>query len=359
MRLPLKFLVFGCTLAACSTDLEINAPYKNVTVVEGLLNMRDSLQLIKINKGFLGEGDALVFAQIQDSNEWNSDAIEYARVVREQNGNVVATYELSDTILTNRAPGTFYSPEQRLYYFHDPEFYSLMIAGVQTRVFLDQESDYRLELKIKGEEISSSTTVVNDFTFQSADQNVNNVMNLMSGSEFGSFELNWDSNRDGKRYVAEYRFKYRERRNGVLGDQKIVTRRLGTVVKSGTGVSEPMSVTMDGVQFYENLASSIPNDPEVEQRVFQGIDFVVSVANDEFHTFLTLSEPVTGIIEDRPAYSNVANAYGIFGSRYTKSIISKRLGSTSLQQLADGDITGALRFCSDMPGDVNSPHYCP
>lgn len=346
-------------MAACSTDLEINAPYKNVTVVEGLLNMRDSIQYIKINKGFLGAGDALVFAQIQDSNEWSSDAIEYARVVRRSNGNVVATYELHDTVRTDREPGQFYAPEQRLYYFNDPQFYSLMIAGVQTRVFLDQESEYALELKVKGEEIGATTTVVNDFVFQSADQNTNNVMNLMSGSDFGQFELNWDSNRDGKRYVAEYRFKYRERRAGLLGEQKMVTRRLGTVVKVGTGVSEPMSVSIDGLQFFEHIAASIPNDPSVEQRVFQGIDFVVSVANDEFHTFLTLSEPVSGIIEDRPAYSNVSNAYGIFGSRYAKSIIGKRLGSTSLQELADGNITGALRFCSDMPGDVNSPHFCP
>lgn len=352
-------LAMGILLTACSTELEINAPYKNITVVEGLLNMRDSLQFIKINKAFLGEGDALAFAQIADSNEWAPDAIEYARVVRKLNGTTVATYDLQDSVFTNREPGTFYAPAQRIYYFSDPQSYTLLIGGVQTRVFLDQNSEYSLELKVKGEEIGATTTIVNDFSFIGANQNPTIVVELMSGSNFGEYFLGWTSNTDGKRYVAEYRFNYKEVRNGVEGELKTITSRLGTVVRTGGSVNESMSVSMAGQQFFENIAASIPSDPSVERRIFLGLDFIVSVANDEFHTFLTLGEPISGIIEDRPAYSNVTNGYGIFGSRYVKRITGKRLGPLALAQLADGDITGTLRFCSAMPGDVNSPYYCP
>lgn len=353
------FLGLCAILTACSTDLDINAPYKNVTVVEGLLNMRDSVHLIKINKGFLGEGDALVYAQVQDSNEWSADAFEYARVVRLLNGQVVGTFPLQDTVVNDRLPGTFYGPTQRLYKFSDPFREVKMIGGVPVTLYLDDDSEYRIELKVKGEEVTSATTIVNDFSFQQADQSTDQVINLMAASDFGTFELNWNTGRNGKRYVADYRVNYREVRNGTTGELKTVTRRIGTVVKRSTGSNEAMAVAMDGRRFFEDLAASIPNDPEVQQRIFLGVDFVVSVANDEFHTFLTLTEPISGIIEDRPTYSNIENGYGIFGSRYVKTIAGKRLGATSLNQLAEGDITGHLRFCSGMPGDVLSSHYCP
>jgi hypothetical protein len=76
-------ITFGlaATLCGCSSELDINAPYKDITIVYGLLDSRDPIQFIKVNKAFLGEGDAYVFAQIPDSNEWG-DAVGYARVHR-------------------------------------------------------------------------------------------------------------------------------------------------------------------------------------------------------------------------------------------------------------------------------------
>lgn len=350
-------------LTACSTDLDINADYKNITVVEGLLNMRDTVQLIRINKGFLGDGDALVYAQVQDSNEWNADAFDYRRVVRRKNGQVLGTFPLRDTLISGREPGTFYSPDQRLYYFKDDFRDSIALntgnGSIYYRLYLDDESEYSVELGIKGESISASTSVVGNFDFQSADQFITVPINLMNAGGYGSFELNWSTGPNSKRFVVDYRFNYSEVRNGVEGERKSFTRRMATVVKRTANADEPMSATLEGERFFQEIATAIPADPSVQQRKFYGIDFIVSVANDEFHTYLTLTEPVSGIIEDRPTYSNVNNGYGILGSRYVREIIGKRLNPQSLNELADGDITGALQFCSTFPEDQVGTHYCP
>ncbi|MBK9627952.1 MAG: hypothetical protein IPO56_09700 [Flavobacteriales bacterium] len=60
-------ITFGlaATLCGCSSELDINAPYKDITIVYGLLDSHDPIQFIKVNKAFLGEGDAYVFAQIR------------------------------------------------------------------------------------------------------------------------------------------------------------------------------------------------------------------------------------------------------------------------------------------------------
>ena len=342
----------------CSTDLEINAPYQDITIVHGLLNMRDSIQYIKVNKAFLGEGDALVYAQIQDSNEWQPDAITYAKVFRRLNGAIVDSFPLYDTLLTNREPGVFHAPEQTVHYFKDSFRDQVLQNGIPTTMYLDEESDYALELMVKGQRINATTNVVNDFSFQAADQSLTIPVNLMDGSDYGGFELNWSSDLDGKRYEAKYRFNYREVRGTDTTGILSFSQRITNVVNPGTGGGISMAGLMEGELFFSTLVNRIPADPTVDKRIFMGLDFIVSVANDEFHTFLTLSEPVSGIIEDRPSYTNINNGYGIFASRYDKFILNKGLGGTTLAELVDGPITAQLRFCTGRADDVNSPHYC-
>ncbi len=348
----------AATLWGCSTDLDINAPYKDITVVYGLLNTRDSVQYVKINKAYLGEGDAYVFAQIPDSNEWGN-SINLAKVHRVVNGVRQASFDLRDTLITNREPGDFYSPEQTVFKFEDTFRETVLQNGQPVTLYLDEDADYELELEVKGQPVSSTTSIVNDFSFQAADQSLTIPVNLMNGSNYSSFELNWNSNRDGKRYVAEYRFNYKEVRGSDTTELLTITQRLGTQVSTSSTTNQPMAATVEGLQFFNTLINVIPDDPTVSKRIFLGLDFVVSVANDEFHTYLTLTEPVSGIIEDRPTYSNVTNGYGIFGSRYNKYIIGKNLGPTTMAELVDGNITANLRFCTAIPIDVNSPYYCP
>ncbi len=345
------------TLAGCSTELDINAPYKDITIVYGLLNMRDSVHYVKINKAFLGEGDAYVYAQIPDSNEWDTTVIS-GRVFRVENGTRTVSFPLTPTTITDREPGTFYAPEQRVYTFKETFLDSMQQNGIYMPIYLNANWEYDLELNVKGQMISARTTIVNDFSFQAADQSLSIPINLITANGFSDFELNWTTNRDGKRYVADYRFNYREARGTDTTDH-FITQRLGTKISANSDNNEAMGVLMGGEAFYSTLATLIPEDPTVDKRIFTGVDFVISVANDEFHTFLTLSEPVSGIIEDRPAYSNVTNGYGIFAGRYVKTVYGKALGALSLQELVEGSQTANLRFCTSHPNDIFSPYYCP
>ena len=77
-RRTIALLILPAVFAACSTELEVSAPYKDITVVYGVLSTRatdgvsdETRHYVKINKAFLGEGDALVYAQIPDSTEYD------------------------------------------------------------------------------------------------------------------------------------------------------------------------------------------------------------------------------------------------------------------------------------------------
>jgi hypothetical protein len=353
MRLPLIVLA-AASLASCSTDLDITAPYKENTVVYGLLNMRDTVHLVKINKAFLGDGSAFTYAQIPDSNEYRNEDITRALVFRRTNGQRVDSFPLRDTIVTGREPGVFYSPDQRIYYFRERNTYNLPQSAIP--VNLEQNSEYELELDVRGRRITASAPIVNDFSIFSTVQSPAVEVNLVSlVTGYGTYEVRWTSGRDGKRYTVYYRFNYTEVR-GADSLKKSVTQLVGSRVTANSQNPEQMSVIIDGQLFYSTLGNVIPNDPAVSKRIFTGLDFLISVANDEFHTFLTLSEPVTGIVEDRPTYTNVNNALGIFGSRYTKDVIGKKLNPASLNELINGPYTATLRFCSSF--NVGPPYGC-
>ena len=51
---------------SCETELDV-APYKPITIVYGLINIRDTAQYVRINRGFSTDGDPYNIVQINES----------------------------------------------------------------------------------------------------------------------------------------------------------------------------------------------------------------------------------------------------------------------------------------------------
>jgi hypothetical protein len=357
MRRTLLATVTAATLmAGCSTDLDINAPYKETTVVYALFNQREDTHFVKINKAYLGEGDALAFAQIRDSSEYTAEDIEYAQVVQIYEGNELNTFDLQPITVNNREPGTFYSPAQTLYFFKGIQ---QQISGSTnpTPVYLDQNSSYELRLKVKGNELRASTVISNDFSIRPNDQDTattSNRINFMAlgGGGYATYELNWTSRVNCKRFQVSWRFRYDE----VRGDDttsRSFTQEWGTRIVSNSANSQELDLILPGEAFYRTVRDRVPSDPSVTSRIFRGVDFLFTVADDEFNTFLSLQEPISGIVEERPTYSNIEGGVGLFASRYNKTVSGKWLNANSLAELRNGQFTQALNFCTPVdPGDA-------
>ena len=115
----IKFLVLSFITATifsgCSNDVDINASYKDIVVVYGLLESGENASdttFLKINKAFLGDENALIMAQVRDSSESLEKLV--VKMWPEDNPSNVITF---DTItLKNKDTGIFYNPYQVLYY---------------------------------------------------------------------------------------------------------------------------------------------------------------------------------------------------------------------------------------------------
>jgi hypothetical protein len=343
-------------VTGCNNDLEVNDEYKDNTIVFGVINQRDSVHLVKINKAFLGEGSALDMALVQDSSEYSDAAFTFAKVYRiDGSGVAVDSFPLNDTLITNRQPGTFYSPNQRLFYFVTPFVRRIPNTPTGSRMFLEQDHTYQLRLRVNGKDVTASTAITNDFTIQAQDldtisQGTRVNLRASLGDAYASYSFDWTSRTDNKRFQVSCRMRYDE----VTGTDTV--RRefilpMGT--QTSTYLNQEMAEQLEGETFFSNLSSFVrsnSNWASVNKRIFRGLDFLVAVANDDFHTYLTLTEPVSGIIEDRPAYSNINGGIGLWGSRYTKNAVGKHFNGPTLNELTGGQYTGDLFFCSPSDG---------
>jgi hypothetical protein len=68
-RFLLLFIVI-ITFVSCETDFDVIADYKEVAIVYGLLDQSEAVHYLRINKAFLGKGNAISYAQIADSSSF-------------------------------------------------------------------------------------------------------------------------------------------------------------------------------------------------------------------------------------------------------------------------------------------------
>ena len=84
-------------LTSCNNTLKVNAPYTEIPTIYAVLNPQEAIQMIRVNKVFLGEGNANEMAQVADSINYQAGdlAVTLERFV---NGNQVAATPTSNKL---------------------------------------------------------------------------------------------------------------------------------------------------------------------------------------------------------------------------------------------------------------------
>lgn len=331
-------------LVSCFTDFDIIAPYEEHTIVFGLMDQNDNIQWIKINKSFLGDGNAYDMAAIRDSSEYD---LVVGNVEAWAGGVLQATYPLRDTVVTNRDSGVFYYPEQTLYYFN---------------ATLNDAYEYRLNLQVgeNGKEVSGRTNLVKNTNFTG---NITAFSFAYSTSSITGVyppnsQVRFNTGQYGKRYDTWLHFWYDEyTASGV--ERKDLSWKIDNYITLSTNGGENRTITFDGDAFYRYVSQQIHFDANVIKRIPRQMDIQIVAASEDLYTYMKLNEPSTGIVQEKPSFTNLTDAIGLFSSRYTKWIRGKVLNKDSMNELAMGQFTNGLQFCSDSLIWAAEPCACP
>ena len=141
--------IFGF-LASCSIDVDLNAPEKDIWVVFGNLNPKDSVQYLRVSSGYLPESNALDFARENDLSVKGLN-------ITLTNGS--QTFKAVEVNGVAKVPedGVFY-PFTTVYKF-ETSGTNALVAGdtYDLRITKPDNSDF---------ELTSSTTIPQDMVFQ-------------------------------------------------------------------------------------------------------------------------------------------------------------------------------------------------
>jgi hypothetical protein len=308
-----KVLVFTISiislfLGSCSNDLDINAPWKDVTVVFGLLNKNETTHYIRISKAFLGEGDAIQFASQFDSLYYDTTLLS-VNVYQVFNGNVVVSFPCRVVTNIQKDPGIFAAPSQILYAF-DATLTS-SVSSINDRL---QNSTYKLVVKNNntGNIATAETELVSNISLITPGNAIDELPLYPQNKTL----IKYKTGENGKMYELFFRFKYREYSELNPGDivSKVVELNLGRITNDNTDGGKEMNMNIENATIYQALYAAIPKLPNMV-RIADSLQFQINVAADDMTTYLNVNQPSNTVAQERPQYTNVENGLGLFSSR--------------------------------------------
>ena len=317
-------------LNACKTDVDVIAPYRETAVIYGLLDVSQPIQYIKINKVFLGQGDAYAMAQNPDSSNFNPDDMNI--YLEKYNGtNFIGSITLKDTVLLDGQTGNFSKQNNIIYY---------------TKELLESEVSYKLKVENKktGYKAEANTNVIKKIQVESG----SSVFSFFGTNNKYTTNntMRWTSQTNGKIYALTFRFHYKEFKNVNDTVLKYVDWSFSPQYESNTNGGNEMEKKINGEDFYtflKSLKSQYFSDNTMKRIGWRGQIFVTA-AGEEFQIYKDLNAPYSSNFQEKPIYTNIENGIGIFSTRITTYGDPKPFSSFSLTELANGKYTNDLGF---------------
>ncbi|MBO4328184.1 MAG: hypothetical protein J5831_02095 [Bacteroidales bacterium] len=323
--LLIALVAMAAAFQACSTDVDIYADYKDITIIYGLLDPNQDTNFVKINRAFLGPGDANDIATIADSCNYpgklDSKIIVYRAPLTGNNYEKMRVYQLDTLTVHDKDLGMFYAPDQLVYY-------------TTGRIFTDDERfKYKYELQVdRGDTLITATTSVvgGKSLFMTP-----GLLNFSSLADLG--KLKWTECPNTALYDILIRFHYAEVGPTIDTTWHVVDCYSRTAVETTLPVENGMYIMNYPCS---SLFSSLPmemGDDTLKlnvERIFMepSIEVVLSAGGEELNNYIMVNGNNSSIVQTIPEYTNINGGYGVFSSR-TQYFHHAKLSSQTVLEL--------------------------
>lgn len=303
-------------LVSCETKVDLNAEYKDIPVVYGIINPNDTTHYLKINKVFLPEDGVSAGSLAADASNLNYPAGDLSvtvQAINPSNQNVVATYNLTRT--ENEIPkdeGVFDNSVNVLYKF--------------TEAAINRNYLYTLKIVNNklNKEITSETLIVGNSTLTTPTQQQRMAFWIgePSNGAYTDRTFTFVTGKNVGRVEAKLIFNYTNHfvaSSGKPAENKKIVMNLGEIkTLSPVAGNETIEFALDGGTFFDNITSQTPATlPSLSHRELGNVSLEFVIAGTELNVYMEVTEPSNTVNQDKPNYTNVENGLGIFSSRET------------------------------------------
>lgn len=362
MKTKLLFLLLPLVLVlfSCKEEIELVGEFKETAVIYSLLDQTDSVHLIKINRAFIGPGNAIEIAQIPDSSYFP----QVTAVVSEYIDDIPTgrIWNLKDTTISGKDEGAFYGPEQRMYVFYSK---SIDNSSSPTGNSLNPNATYKFKAELNGGEFTvsgetglvtgiSTNTDQSSYSFKFAKNPLEYRTQAITVNVGNSFIINTTLDVHYSEFV------------GATETPRTLSWKLGEV-ECNPNTTKIFSAY--GQTFYEQIAAHCSNygNPLTDKRNFTGLTVRIVGGTQDLYNYILVNQPSSSLAQNKPTFTNLVatnghTVIGIFSSRYTYEVyhqfvsptsqFTRCLDEASTEVLCIGSITNPYLFCSQHPQDL-------
>lgn len=316
-------------ITSCSKDFTVAAPYKNTTVIYGLLDQGDSAHYIRIQKAFLDDTkSAITMAKIADSNYYpEQDLNVVVKAINKRTNTTVYTYPLHRVDLASEGltkdTGTFFTSPNYAYKFTDK---------------LDSQYRYRIVVTntASGEVDSAETDIISE---DKAAFFTNNFKYANSKLGFSDTTANAQYTLSGRAPNEAYYFEGLIRihwvdSSGNVGKADSVDWNFASATSASTN-NGSFNLTTNTMNLFYFLRSAMGLAPTSVSRYITGCDVFVYAATQDFYQYkqVTANQGLGITGQDiQPIYTNVKgkSVVGLFTSRAMTSVINVKFDATTI-----------------------------
>lgn len=335
-----KTLIFSFLLVvlfgqSCSNDFDVTAPWRDIPVVYGLVDLNEPVHFIRVEKAFLDpDADATDIAQIADSLYYEPSLI----VQFEVDGNV---FDLE------RVDGNGIEfPREEGIFAHEPNW---LYKIDQAEIGLEEGDIVSLNIDRGGNlpAVTASTQVQGPGRLRTPDPTLPSGPRLDFSSNIPE-EIKWQSSDDASIFDVSVFFNYVE--FPASDPNASVEKSLEWIWAQGVRAAITLDnashvVSKETQEFYEILANNIEVDSDIV-RFFTGCTVRIVSGGEDFEKYVTVVQANTGITgsTEPPTFTNLSEGLGVFSSRNIIEVEGILLSNPTMEEIRTNELTAPLNF---------------
>lgn len=325
--------------SGCDNTLDVNADWKEVAVVYGLLNPTDQLNYVRISKAYLNpDGSAISIAKISDSLYFDSLDV---KIVEYRNNSETKVYQLD--LVNGNDIGL---PKDSGLFANDVNYLYRLDAALKES---DLQTTYSYKViivnKFSGKVVTSYSDMIGRAELMSPIKFTTQKLNI--APEPGrSFLVKYREGRFAKMYDATVRLYYDE--IDINDTTKKTSRFAEWVIFTGketitTKGYEENALVLPSVLFYDNLLNKVPVNQSVKRRPTSFGIYLIG-GGEQIYTYIQVNKPSIGIVQKKPEYTNIEPGLGIFSGKYINRYENIKIDEQTLDYLVTSEKMSALNF---------------
>jgi hypothetical protein len=322
----LLFSLVALTIVACENDVDLLEEYQEIPVIYGLIDPSVKTHMVRVQRAFLGEGNALLMAQNPDSILYDTANI---RLYLEK----LPFGSTTPTLIESFSP--YYGVVKEEGLFTDQDHYVFRLESPNS---IDVNAQYRLRFEniATGKKVTSTTRIIEPIIFSTF--NNTTKVNLANPNPY---QLRFSSPKYGREFGLIMRVKYLEMDTLSLAiEQKSVDYKLDNLVSRTVAGGEEMIFFLRGNDIFRYLGSAIGPASGSKKRILNSFkaDYLFTVGTDDLYNYIKINAP-SNTANFVPEFTNMSEGRGLFTCRYKTQVSDVVFNDLTYDSLLNGVYT--------------------